>query len=58
MFGRANHDAESLQGAFGPDLPLAGFFAGGEIGPVGPRSYLHGFSATVALFGGSSTGLA
>lgn len=33
-----------------PSLPLAGFFAGGEIGPVGPRSYLHGHTASLALF--------
>lgn len=34
----------------GPALPLAGFFAAGEIGPVGKDSYLHGQTACVALF--------
>jgi small ligand-binding sensory domain FIST len=34
----------------GPMLPLAGYFAGGEIGPVGEQSYLHGQTAVVALF--------
>jgi small ligand-binding sensory domain FIST len=29
---------------------LAGFFCGGEIGPVGGRSFLHGFTATLAVF--------
>lgn len=33
-----------------PMLPLAGFFAAGEIGPVGDQSYLHGQSAVLALF--------
>ncbi|MBL9032397.1 MAG: FIST C-terminal domain-containing protein [Phycisphaerae bacterium] len=33
-----------------PGVPLAGFFAGGEIGPVGGESYLHGHSACVAMF--------
>jgi small ligand-binding sensory domain FIST len=33
-----------------PTLPLAGFFANGEIGPVGDQSYLHGQSAVLALF--------
>jgi small ligand-binding sensory domain FIST len=33
-----------------PDLPLAGFFAGGEIGPVGGESFIHGHSACIALF--------
>lgn len=31
-------------------LPVAGFFAGGEIGPVGRESFLHGHSACVVLF--------
>lgn len=31
-------------------LPLAGFFAGGEIGPVGKESFLHGHSACVVMF--------
>ncbi|MDX2116550.1 MAG: FIST N-terminal domain-containing protein [Planctomycetota bacterium] len=31
-------------------LPLAGFFAGGEIGPVGGSAFLHGHTACVALF--------
>jgi len=33
-----------------PALPLAGFFAAGEIGPVGDTSYLHAHSACLALF--------
>ncbi len=49
MFGACDHDAvavdEALAGA-----PAAGFFAAGEIGPVGARSFLHGFTATVAVF--------
>jgi small ligand-binding sensory domain FIST len=51
MFGLPDHDAavvaEELHGA-----PAAGFFAAGEIGPVGGRSFLHGFTATVAVFPG------
>lgn len=31
-------------------LPLAGFFAAGEIGPVGEESFLHGQTASVVLF--------
>jgi small ligand-binding sensory domain FIST len=38
--------------ADGPSLPLAGFFAAGEIGPVGQDSYLHGQTACLALFRG------
>ncbi len=32
------------------EVPLAGFFAAGEIGPVGDASYLHGHSACAAIF--------
>ena len=33
-----------------PAAPLGGFFCNGEIGPVGGRAYLHGYTASVALF--------
>jgi hypothetical protein len=32
-----------------PPVPLAGFFAAGEIGPVGQDSYLHGHTACALL---------
>ena len=49
MFGVADHDAGALAQELG-DVPAAGFFAAGEIGPVGGESFLHGFTATVAVF--------
>jgi small ligand-binding sensory domain FIST len=49
LFGRASHDAELVQTHFGP-LGLAGFFCNGEIGPVGDKNFLHGFTASLALF--------
>ena len=49
MFGRPHHDAAAIERSFGPGFPLAGFAAAGEIGPIGGRSFLHGFSASVAL---------
>lgn len=49
MFGRPNHDAQLVQERLGP-LGLTGFFCNGEIGPVGERSFLHGFTASLALF--------
>ena len=49
MFGKPNHDAQLVQERLGP-LGLAGFFCNGEIGPVGKRSFLHGFTASLALF--------
>ncbi|HEX6712641.1 MAG TPA: FIST N-terminal domain-containing protein [Thermoleophilaceae bacterium] len=49
MFGSAGHDAGALAREIGP-APAAGFFCAGEIGPVGERSFVHGFSTSVALF--------
>jgi small ligand-binding sensory domain FIST len=51
MFGVPDHDAAALERELG-SVPTAGFFAAGEIGPVGGRSFLHGFTATVAVFAG------
>jgi small ligand-binding sensory domain FIST len=48
MFGPCDHDADAVEQELG--APAAGFFAAGEIGPVGGRSFLHGFTATVAVF--------
>jgi small ligand-binding sensory domain FIST len=49
MFGACDHDATIVDEELG-GAPAAGFFAAGEIGPVGGRSFLHGFTATVAVF--------
>jgi small ligand-binding sensory domain FIST len=49
MFGHAHHDAAALDDELG-GAPTAGFFAAGEIGPVGGEYFLHGFTATVAVF--------
>ena len=50
MFGARDHDASMVQDVL-LGAPAAGFFAAGEIGPVGTRSFLHEFTATVAVFG-------
>ncbi|MGI8603530.1 MAG: FIST signal transduction protein [Verrucomicrobiales bacterium] len=49
FFGVPNHDAGILAEAFGRH-PMAGFFCNGEIGPVGVANYLHGYTASAALF--------
>ncbi len=49
MFGLAHHDAQLIQSQLGA-LCLAGFFCNGEIGPVGDRNFLHGYTASLALF--------
>ena len=56
MFASADHDIGCVQtglagaGAVAEPVPAAGFFAAGEIGPIGGRNFLHGFTASVALF--------
>jgi small ligand-binding sensory domain FIST len=49
MFGTPDHDAVTLEEELA-GAPAAGFFAAGEIGPVGGDPFLHGFTATVAVF--------
>jgi small ligand-binding sensory domain FIST len=49
LFSESHHDARCLQERLGP-LPAAGFFAQGEIGPIGRLNCLHGFTASIALF--------
>ncbi|HEY6083742.1 MAG TPA: FIST C-terminal domain-containing protein, partial [Nitrospira sp.] len=49
LFGKPHHDSGVVQERIG-QLPLAGFFAQGEIGSVGGRNFLHGYTASLALF--------
>jgi small ligand-binding sensory domain FIST len=49
LFSSADHDVACLRDVLG-DIPVAGFFAQGEIGPIGGNNFLHGFTASVALF--------
>jgi small ligand-binding sensory domain FIST len=49
LFGEPNHDASAIQKQIGP-VGVAGFFCNGEIGPVGEKNFLHGYTASLALF--------
>lgn len=49
LFDSPHHDIATVHEAFGP-VPTAGFFAMGEIGPVARDNFLHGFTASLALF--------
>ena len=57
MFGGPDHDAARIEALFGPGFPLAGFSAGGEIGPIGGEPFLHGFTASSAFFVPRSAGI-
>jgi small ligand-binding sensory domain FIST len=49
LFAQAHHDARLVRQESGI-IPLAGFFAQGELGPVGGQNFIHGFTASVVLF--------
>lgn len=49
LFPGANHDAGSIQKRLNT-VPLTGFFAQGELGPVGGKNYIHGYTASIAVF--------
>jgi len=50
MFATADHDVAVLGEELAVDA-VAGFFAAGEIGPVGGRNHMHGLTASVLAFG-------
>jgi small ligand-binding sensory domain FIST len=50
MFPTPNHDVQALHQEIGA-VPVAGFFAQGELGPVTGQNFMHGFTASVVLFG-------
>jgi small ligand-binding sensory domain FIST len=47
LFGEPDHDVRRVGAQAGG--PIAGAFCAGELGPVGPRSHLHGFTASIVL---------
>jgi small ligand-binding sensory domain FIST len=53
LFGTPGHDAGVVEERLGP-VPLAGAFCAGEIGPVGGRNFLHGFTASLVVFGATT----
>jgi small ligand-binding sensory domain FIST len=48
LFGRANHDAGAMAKTFG-SIPATGLFCNGEIGPIGGKNFVHGYTASIAL---------
>ena len=49
LFSEPNHDATVVSEML-DSVPIGGMFCAGEIGPVGNRSFVHGYTASVALF--------
>jgi small ligand-binding sensory domain FIST len=48
LYGAPDHDSRAFRARFG-DVPLAGFFCHGEIGPVGGATHLHGYTSSFGL---------
>ena len=51
LFLQPHHDAGAIEQVLG-SIPLAGFFAQGEIGPIGGKNFFHGFTASLAVLEG------
>jgi small ligand-binding sensory domain FIST len=49
LYGVRNHDSDSFRESVG-EVPLAGFFCNGEIGPVSGTTFLHGYTSSFGLF--------
>ncbi len=49
LFGQMDHDAGLVQQKIGP-LELTGFFCNGELGPIGDKTFLHSYTASLGLF--------
>lgn len=48
LYGEPDHDAATIQEMRGP-LPMTGFFASGEIGPIGSKNYVHGYTSSLVI---------
>ena len=49
LFPEPHHDAGLINETLGA-IPVSGFFAAGELGPIGGKNFMHGFTASVVLF--------
>jgi len=49
LFDAPDHDVSLIHEMLGP-IPVAGFFAMGEIGPIGGQNFVHGYTASIVLF--------
>jgi small ligand-binding sensory domain FIST len=55
LYGRPNFDTQVFHEHLG-DVPVAGFFCNGEIGPVGGTTFLHGYTSSFGLFRPKASG--
>ncbi|PRQ04227.1 FIST C domain protein [Enhygromyxa salina] len=50
LYEAPDHDSSLIREQLGSDLPLAGFFCNGEIGPIHGHTYMHGYTSALMLF--------
>jgi small ligand-binding sensory domain FIST len=50
LYGAPDHDSRAFSNRF-EGVPIGGFFCGGEIGPVGRDTHLHGYTSSFGLLG-------
>ena len=50
MYGKPDGDISIIRQALGKEVPVSGFFCGGEMGPVGGDNFVHGYTASMAIF--------
>ena len=50
FFDQRDADVSIIGNALGEQVPVAGFFCGGEIGPIGTANFVHGYTASLAVF--------
>lgn len=48
LYGKPDFDSNVIKSVVG-DIPVGGFFCNGEIGPVSGRTYLHGYTSSIAV---------
>ncbi|MBH8555470.1 FIST C-terminal domain-containing protein [Nostocaceae cyanobacterium CENA357] len=48
LYGKPNFDSE-LFSRYVQDIPIGGFFCGGEIGPVGGSTFIHGYTSVFGI---------
>lgn len=49
LFGESDHDIGIIKNITG-EYPIAGFFCNGEIGPIGGKNFIHGYTSSLGIF--------
>lgn len=50
LYHKPDGDISVVRQALGGDVPVAGFFCGGELGPIGGTNFVHGYTASMVIF--------